>query len=163
MKEDEEKFEVACEKKDGEMELSVFEIQKERTWIVKYSFEREEDKTFYSLKEGISLIGGLGVSLKFFFTVSAPTLSPKDGEFAKANVYVNFINGTFPNVGGKILKIGNVAVGKMTFRGRGFQSFGKLFLTVQIPEDSKDERYTGMMTITLERSKGGGVERAVAV
>ncbi len=163
MKEDEEKFEVTCEKKDGEIGLRVFEIQKEHTWVVEYSFEREKGKTFYSLKEGISLIGGIGVSLNFFFTVLAPTLSLKDRRFAQTNVYVNFINGTFPNVVGRILKMGNVAVRKMTFKGRGFQSFGKLFLTVQVPEDSKGKKYTGMITITLERSKGGGVERAVAV
>jgi hypothetical protein len=143
---DEQKdFDIVCKKKDGEMELSVFEIKERETWVVMYRFFHDSITNFYALKDGIGFIGGKGGLFKVSFSVTAPTMSKN--EFVESNVFVNLID---EGENKEIMKIGNVTVGKALIVGEGFQKIEKLLVSVQLSEKAKTGEYEGMMTISLD-------------
>jgi hypothetical protein len=145
VRDEDEKFEVICDKKDGEMELSVFEIKKKRTWVVVYSFLHHSNETFYSLRNGIGFIGGEGVLFEVNFSITAPTT--ENGTFTESNVYVNVVDGKSEK---KVVKMGNVTLGKVAVIGKEFQDFEKLLMSIQLPDNAKKGEYEGMITITLD-------------
>ena len=145
MRDEDEKFEVICDKKDGEMNLSVFEIKRKKTWLVMYRFFHHSNETFYSLKNGIGFIGGEGVLFEVNFSVTAPTT--ENGSFVESNVYINLVDDKDEK---KIIKMGNVTLGKVAMLGKEFQDFEKLLMSIQLPADAKEGEYKGMITITLD-------------
>ncbi len=145
MKDEKEKFEVICEEKDGELNLSVFEMKDMKTWIVLYRFFHNSGKTFYSLKNGIGFVGGEGALFELSFSVTAP--KSNDGSFVESNVFINLIDGKEKK---KILKMGSVTLGKMSVVGKGFKEFEKLLMSIQLPPSAKEGEYEGMVTVTLD-------------